>query len=170
MNVFGQDRQSVAQNQSPGDEAVYGWRLMSEEERLAYREELDALTTAEEKQQFHHRHEETIRARAAEQGVSLSGPQRRGTSGKGRGEGRRKSGGGGRPGFADFDADNDGFIGPEEYAKGHAARVVKQAKEGRAMKNAGATSFADIDVNGDGRASRDEFAAHQGKQHQKNRR
>ena len=142
---------------------------MTEEERQSYRQKLDALATTEEKQQFRQRHQETIHARAAEQGVSLTGARRRGASGRGRGEGRRNSGGGNRPAFADFDSNKDGFIAPDEYTNGHAARVVKQAKEGRAMKNAGTTSFADIDVDGDGRASPEEFAAHQAKQHQKNR-
>lgn len=169
MNVFGQDQHSAAQIQSLDAEAVYGWQLMSEEERKSYQKEFGALTTTEEKQKFRQHHQETIRARAAEQGVSLSGPRRSGASGKGRGERRRNSAGGNRPAFADFDSNKDGFIAPDEYAKGHAARVVKQAKEGRAMKNVGTNSFADIDVDGDGRASPEEFAAHQAKQHQKNR-
>ncbi len=169
MPAHGQGQDSVARLQSQGDEAVYGWQLMSEEERNAYRKELGSKSTAEEKQQFRQRHMEKIRARAAEQDVSLSTPRSGGASAKGRGERRRNQGGGNRPAFADFDSNKDGFVAPDEYATGHAARVVKQAKEGRAMKNAGTTSFADIDVNGDGRASRDEFAAHQAKQHQKNR-
>jgi len=170
MDVHNQDQHSAAQIQSPDNDAVYGWQLMSEEERHSYRKEIDALTTAEEKQRFRQRQREKIHARAAENGVSLQGTRRSGASGKGRGERRKNPGGGKRPEFADFDSNKDGFIAPDEYAKAHAARVVTQAKEGRAMKNAGSTTFADIDVDGDGHASPEEFAAHQAKQHEKNRR
>lgn len=168
MHVSGQDQQA-AEVQSRIDAAAHERQLMSEEERRSFRKDLDALKTTEEKQQFRQRHQEATKARAADKGVSPTGSRRSGTSGKGRGDGRRKSGSGGRPAFADFDSDKDGFIVPDEYAKAHAARVIKQAQEGRAMKNAGTTSFADIDVDGDGRASPEEFAAHQAKQHQKNR-
>ncbi len=165
--AFSQDQQSASETQSAV--AVDGWQLMSEEERLSFRDEMRALETEEERQQFRQAHKEQMRARAAEQGVSLSGAPKRRAAREGRGAGRGQSGGGRRPAFVDFDMNGDGYIAQDEYVKAHAERVVKQAKEGREMKNAGRTTFADIDTDGDGRASPNEFAAHQAHQHRRQR-
>ena len=64
------------------------------------------------------------------------------------------------PGFAQFDADGDGFISEEEFVQKRAERMAARAKEGRHMKNAdNAPSFGDFDSNGDGKLDEAEFIA-----------
>lgn len=66
------------------------------------------------------------------------------------------------PDFADFDADQDGFISEKELGEGRAKRIAERAAQGRQMRNvAHAAPFADIDTSKDGKIDPAEFAAHQ---------
>jgi hypothetical protein len=84
---------------------VYGWQLMSDEERAAYRAQMRAMS-AEEREKFQQAHHEAMKARAKERGVSLPDQTRtppgagkgRGPAGTGPGPGAGQRGGGGRPG------------------------------------------------------------------------
>lgn len=158
---FAQDDATEAQNQSQLSEKVFGWQLMSEEERAAFRNEMRSLQTQAERQAFRQAHDEKMAALAAAQGATLAAPESHQGTGQGRG---RRSTSMQQPSFADFDVDGDGFIDVEEYTKVRAERIAQRAKEGRAMKNIGQTTFAGIDTDEDGRASREEFAAHQAAQ------
>jgi hypothetical protein len=91
-------------------EQVYGWQLMSPQERAAYRSHMTGLKTAQEREQFRLEHQKQMEERARERGVTLQhepmgrGPA--GTPGQGMGPGAGTgpgtgpgggSGGGGGP-------------------------------------------------------------------------
>jgi len=154
-------QQDTAPQKEQGPETVYGWQLMSEQERAAYRTEMHTLETREERKAFREAHRKRLEARAAEQGVTLAEPRPGRSLGQGQGRGRGQGSGKSQPGFDDFDLNGDGYIAADEYGKAHAERVVQRSQEGRRMRNAGQTTFAEIDANRDGKASREEFAKHQ---------
>lgn len=52
--------------------AVYGWQLMTAEEKAAYRAKLRAAKTPEERAQIRAAHDQEIQARAQQQGVTLA--------------------------------------------------------------------------------------------------
>ena len=68
---------------------VYGWQLMTEQEKADFRAKMRSLKTAEERQAFRRQHHEEMKARAKERGVSLPdepsmrGPRGGGGMGKG---------------------------------------------------------------------------------------
>lgn len=77
---------------------AYGWQLMSEEERAAYRQKMRTLTN-EEREQFQKAHHEAMKARAKERGVTLPDEPRRppgAGAGMGRGAGAGAGSGPGR--------------------------------------------------------------------------
>jgi len=72
---------------------AYGWQLMSEEERAAYRQKMRTLTN-EEREQFQKAHHEAMKVRAKERGVTLPDEPRR-PPGAGAGAGRGAGAGAG---------------------------------------------------------------------------
>ncbi len=72
-------------------EQVYGWQLMTPQERAAYRSKMRSLKTAQEREQFRLEHQQQMEERARERGVTLQhepmgrGPA--GTPGQGMGPG-----------------------------------------------------------------------------------
>ena len=67
--------QEQMQTQEQAREQVYGWELMTEEERLQHREKMRTLTTEEERNRYRQEHHEKMRERAKQQGVELpAGP------------------------------------------------------------------------------------------------
>ena len=52
-------------------EQVYGWQMMSQQERLEYRERMRNLKTHEEREAFRMQHHEQMKQRAKERGVEL---------------------------------------------------------------------------------------------------
>jgi len=86
------------------EDPVYGWQLMSEQERLEHNAKMQSMQTQEERNQYRLEHHEMMEQRAKEQGVTLPDvPQnrndmmdRRGGMGSGdMGSGGRGMGGGG---------------------------------------------------------------------------
>ncbi len=66
------------------------------------------------------------------------------------------------PVFNDFDTDGNGVLTQTEYKNAHQARMQKQEKAGKMMRNAGnAPAFKDIDTNNDGSVTPAEFRNHQ---------
>ena len=86
-----QDRDQVLMQ----EQQVYGWQLMTEQERLEYRNRMRAMKTLEEREQFRFEHHELMQERAKERGVKL--PEAPSPYGRGMGPGGRggASGGGG---------------------------------------------------------------------------
>jgi len=73
-------------------EQVFGWQLMSEQERLEHRQRMQQMKTEEEREAFRREHHEKMQERAWQMGVTL--PDEPGFQGKGMGPG----GGGMGPG------------------------------------------------------------------------
>lgn len=69
-----------------GPDQIYGSQLMTEQERLEYRERLRAATTAEERERIRAEHHERMQERAEERGVTL--PEEPPMRGKDRGGGQ----------------------------------------------------------------------------------
>lgn len=69
-----------------GSDQIYGSQLMTEQERLEYRERLRAATTAEERERIRAEHHERMQERAVERGVTL--PEEPPVRGGGRGDGQ----------------------------------------------------------------------------------
>jgi len=81
------------------DETVYGWQLMSEQERLEHNAKMQSMKTQEERSQYRLEHHEMMEQRAKEQGVTLPDvPQNRNDMMDGRGGmmGNGMGNGGGR--------------------------------------------------------------------------
>ncbi len=80
---------------------VYGWQMMSEQERQTYRQEMQQLQTEREREAYRLEHHEMMRERARQMGVTLPetpGPRGQGGAGVPSGQGGTGSGGGGRGG------------------------------------------------------------------------
>lgn len=78
---------------------IYGWQLMSEQERNEHRTKMQNMNTVEERSRYQLEHREMMDKRAKEQGKSISHmPQNRNQmmDGRGSGGGMGPSGGGGR--------------------------------------------------------------------------
>lgn len=83
-----QDRQKI-QDQ---DKMIYGYQLMTVEERAQHRAKMQSLNTAEEREAYRQQHHKEMQARAKERGVTIPDtPMRSG----GPGPGARSGGGGG---------------------------------------------------------------------------
>lgn len=88
-----QDREQV-QDKEP----VYGYQLMSRDERMVYRQRMRAATSADEREKIRAEHHEQMKKRAAERGVTLpdAPPMRPGGMGPGPGMGPMNGMGGRR--------------------------------------------------------------------------
>jgi hypothetical protein len=80
------------------NDPVYGWEIMSEQERMEHREKMQSMKTAEERERYRMEHHKKMEQRAKEQGVTLKEPQRKG-SGMGEGRGMHEGGGMGGGGY-----------------------------------------------------------------------
>jgi hypothetical protein len=71
---------------------VYGWQLMTEQERADFRAKMRSLKTPEERQAFRRQHHEQMKARAKERGVTLpeEPPMRGPPAGSGMGKGMQQ--------------------------------------------------------------------------------
>lgn len=81
-------------------EQVYGWQLMTQQERNEYRAKMRTMKTAEERERYRMEHHKMMQERAKERGVTLPevpGPQGKGM-GPGNGMGPGKAGGPGKCG------------------------------------------------------------------------
>lgn len=82
------------------DKPVYGWQLMTPQERTQYREKMRTLKTREERQAFRREHHKQMQERAKERGVKLPDePRPHGNGmgpGNGMGQGNGMGPGGGR--------------------------------------------------------------------------
>ncbi|MCI0506632.1 MAG: hypothetical protein L0Z73_11045 [Gammaproteobacteria bacterium] len=87
--------QAQIQMQEQEKKQIYGWELMSVEERAAHRAILNSFATEEEREAYRTEHHEKMQKRAEAQGVTLpEAPAQRG-SGQGSGSGGGGGGGGG---------------------------------------------------------------------------
>jgi hypothetical protein len=68
---------------SAADQQVYGWQLMTQQERTEYRNKMRSMKTAKEREQFRIEHHKMMQERAKERGVTL--PDKPGPQGKGMG-------------------------------------------------------------------------------------
>lgn len=75
---------------------IYGSQLMTQQERMEYRNQMRALKTQEERNTFRFEHHKKMQERAAERGLSLPDTPPRAGAGMGPGPGGMGAGGGGR--------------------------------------------------------------------------
>jgi len=81
---------------SYGDQTVYGWQLMTEQERAEHRAKMKSMKTKEERERYRMEHHQKMQERAKQRGVTLPDePQQRG-KGMGNGSGSGQGGGRGR--------------------------------------------------------------------------
>ena len=76
------------------EEQVYGYQLMTEQERIEHRTKMQSLKTMEERNRYRLEHHKLMEQRAREQGVTL--PEAPLPRGMGGGPGMGGGGGGGR--------------------------------------------------------------------------
>jgi hypothetical protein len=76
------------------DKMIYGWQLMSTEERAQHRAKMQSLNTEQERQAYRAEHHKQMQARAKEQGVTIPDEPRSG-SGFGPGPGAQSGSGSG---------------------------------------------------------------------------
>ncbi|MGD8526258.1 MAG: hypothetical protein PVJ63_08405 [Thioalkalispiraceae bacterium] len=69
-------------------EQVYGWELMTEQERAEHRTKMQSMKTKEERERYRLEHHKKMQQRAKQQGVTL--PDMPGEQGKGMGDGMGK--------------------------------------------------------------------------------
>lgn len=84
-------------NFSYAEQAVYGWQLMTEQERNEHRAKMRSFKTEQEREAYRIEHHKQMQERARQQGVVLPDPplQRgKGMQGRGTGPGQGKGGGG----------------------------------------------------------------------------
>lgn len=106
-----QDRlqtQQQQQTQAQTQERVYGWQLMSNEERQAYQAKMRSLQTPEEREQFRLEHHRQMQERAKQMGVQLPDEPMQPGTGRGMGPG----GGGMGPGGGGMGPGMGGGMGP----------------------------------------------------------
>ena len=94
-NIAIASEQEQMQAREGTQEQAYGWELMTPEERTAYRDQMRALKTEEERRAFQVEHHQRMQERAKERGVSLSESPRSQRRGVGRSEGEMGGRGGG---------------------------------------------------------------------------
>jgi Flp pilus assembly protein TadB len=71
MPSYGQEGQAENQQQAREQEQVYGWQLMTEQERNENRQRMRAAKTDQEREQIRAEHHAAMQVRAKEQGVTL---------------------------------------------------------------------------------------------------
>lgn len=80
------------------DRQVYGWELMTEQERVEHRNKMRSFKTEKERERYRHEHHKKMQKRAKKKGLTLPDkPQQRGKGmGRGPGDGSGAGGGGRR--------------------------------------------------------------------------
>jgi hypothetical protein len=86
------------------EETVYGWQMMSEQERAEHRAKMQSFNTEQERETYRLEHHKRMQQRAEKKGVILSNepqPRNKGMmqgpgAGTGSGKGQGMGGGGGR--------------------------------------------------------------------------
>ena len=88
--------QQQTQNQTQNQ--VYGWELMSKQERSEYHTKMQNMKTAQEREQYRMEHHKMMQERAKEQGVTLPDMPRsgQGMGGGGMHQGMGQGSGGGK--------------------------------------------------------------------------
>ncbi|MDH5600073.1 MAG: hypothetical protein OEY78_02090 [Gammaproteobacteria bacterium] len=75
---------------------VYGYQLMTEQERIEHRTKMQSMKTAEEREQYRMEHHRKMQERAKQQGITLPDYPPMPGMGGGRGMGENPGGGRGR--------------------------------------------------------------------------
>lgn len=81
------------------EETIYGWQLMTEQERIEHRNKMRSLKTKQEREAYRIEHHKRMQERARERGVTLpdtSQQRGKGMRGPASGTGQGKGGGAGR--------------------------------------------------------------------------
>jgi len=99
----------AAEQAAPKSEPIYGYRIMSGEERDGYRERMRNARSADERQTIRDEHRKLMEGRAKERGVTLPEPRGPGAGkGPGGGPGYGKGPGGG-PGYGKGPGSGPGY-------------------------------------------------------------
>ena len=95
-----QDQQRDQARDQSREQIIYGYQLMTQQERAEYQAQMQNMKTAEERERFRKEHHEKMQARAQERGVMLPDmpPQRGGGMNQGGGMGPGSGMGGGMGG------------------------------------------------------------------------
>ena len=92
-----EQEKAKVQQQVEEKRMMYGWELMTVEERAKHRAKMQSFTTQEEREAYRRQHHERMQARAKEKGVTLPDkPRQWGNRGAGGGGGAGPGGGGGK--------------------------------------------------------------------------
>ncbi|KXS39388.1 MAG: hypothetical protein AWU55_370 [Halomonadaceae bacterium T82-2] len=83
--------QTRLQDRDPDGQSIYGWQIMSREERQQYQQQMHDAQGATERQRLREEHHRLMQERARKQGVTLPEPQGKGWS-KGQNHGADKGG------------------------------------------------------------------------------
>ena len=78
------------------EQQVYGYQLMTEQERIEHRAKMQSMKTAEERERYRIEHHKKMQERAKQQGVTLPDAPMRPGMGPGKGMGPGMGGGKGR--------------------------------------------------------------------------
>jgi hypothetical protein len=65
----------AAEQSTPKSEPIYGYRMMSDQERNEYRERMRSARSGQERQAIRDEHRKLMEVRAKERGVTLPGPR-----------------------------------------------------------------------------------------------
>jgi hypothetical protein len=96
ISAYAPPTYAAEETQAKQQEQVYGYELMTEQERAEHRTRMRAFKTEQEREQFRLEHHKKMQERAKERGVTL--PDEPMPRGKGMGGGQGGGmGGGGRP-------------------------------------------------------------------------
>lgn len=103
---------AAEQTAPPKSEPIYGYRMMTDQERNAYREKMRNAKSADERQAIRDGHRKEMEVRAKERGGTL--PEPRGPRGEGQGPGYGKGagngpGGGKGPGYGKGAGNGPGY-------------------------------------------------------------
>jgi hypothetical protein len=83
--VSGAQEQTRSKDTLQQQEDVYGWQMMSEQERHEHQQQMREMKTEPEREAFRKQHHEKMQERARQQGLTL--PDSPGPHGKGMGPG-----------------------------------------------------------------------------------
>jgi len=92
--VIGAQEQIRSRDTLQQQENVYGWQMMSEQERHEHQQQMSEMKTEPEREAFRKQHHEKMQERARQQGLTL--PDSPGPHGKGMGPGSGHQGRGGK--------------------------------------------------------------------------
>ena len=93
--MMDQDQDRTMDQDRLRDQDIYGWKLMSQEERMEYRNTMRNMKTEKERARYRNEHHEQMQERARARGLVLPDMPREGDRGMGPGGGGIGPGGGG---------------------------------------------------------------------------